>query len=70
VAKWSVHVRGGEFLGTVDAWDKPNAITAAIQAFSIPYVLQSRVIVAPAGSSGWIGLLRAWYRSRYPRSAA
>jgi hypothetical protein len=47
----------------VDAWDKPDAIAAAIQAFNIPYVLQNRVFATPAGLSGWFGQLRTWYRS-------
>src|SRR6478736_5012269 len=45
-------MRGGGLLRTVDAWDKPDAIAAAIQAFSIPYALQSRVFVKPSGLSG------------------
>jgi hypothetical protein len=65
--KWSVHIVSGESiepLGTVDAWDKRNAVVTAIRDFSVPYVLQSRIVVARrAGLYGWFGQLQDWYRS-------
>ena len=68
--KWSVHIVGDGYLGTVDAWDKPDAIVTAIRNFSIPYVLQSRVVVRPAGLFGWLEQLRTRYPSRQRPTAA
>jgi hypothetical protein len=63
-----VHIDDGksiEHLGTVNAWSRRNAVATAIQAFSIPYVLQTRVIVARrAGLYGWFAQLQDWYQSR------
>ena len=73
MTKWSVRIiqrEAVEKLGTVNAWDKPDAIATAIQTFNIPYEVQSQIVVARAGLPGWFEQLRTWYRSRYPRSAA
>ena len=61
MAKWSVHISRGEALeklGTVEAWDRPDAIASAILTFTIPYALQSQIVVTRAGLSGWFEQLR------------
>jgi hypothetical protein len=73
MAKWSVHIIQGEALeklGTVEAMDKRDAVIRAIREFGVPFPLQGRVMALPARSFGLFEIVRTWYRSRYPRSAA
>ena len=60
MARWSVHVIGGErieFLGFVTALDERGALAEAIKAFQVPGDWQTRVIVSRL-NVGW--LRRLW----------
>jgi hypothetical protein len=60
MARWSVHVIGGErteFLGFVTALDEHRALAEAITVFQVPVHWQTRVIVSRL-NVGW--LRRLW----------